>query len=204
MQGIAPVVIKQIIESSTEGFSLWGVGIGIVSFVAIVRNVDHSSTKITYRLEDHTGQIDAHYWLEEGDSMHAPQVIVNAYARVYGSVRNQGGSKTIMLFRLEPMANINELTNHLLEVLNTRFKAEEASKNDVSNVAGTNNEFTGSFGAALANGAAGSTNVGTNPHGLNPKQLAVFEAIRADKSESGVSLQQLLKRFAHISEAEMT
>lgn len=178
----------------------------MVSFVAIVRNVEHSSTKITYRLEDHTGQIDAHYWLEEGDSMNAPQVIVNAYARVYGSVRKQGGSKTIMLFRLEPMANLNELTTHLLEVLNARFRSEEASRKDISGGGGgTNIEFTGSFGAALANGSAGSnSNVGVNPHGLNPKQLAVFEAIRGDKSVSGISLQQLLKRFAHISESEMT
>lgn len=196
-------MIKQILESA-EGISLWGISIGIVSFVAIVRNVNHSSTKITYLLEDHTGQIDAHYWLEEGDSMNAPQVVVNAYARVYGSVRNQGGGKTIMLFRLEPMANINELTTHMLEVLNARFRAEEASKKDVSDIGGKNTEFTGAFGAALASGTAGSQNVGTNPHGLTPKQLAVFEAIRADKTSSGISLQQLQKRFTHISENEIT
>lgn len=135
--------------------------------------------------------------------MNAPQVVVNAYARVYGSVRTSGGAKTIMIFRLEPMANINELTNHLLEVLNARFKAEEASKVDVSGSGGSNAEFTGSFGAAMANGTAVTSNVGANPHGLNPKQLAVFEAIRAHKSTTGISLQQLQKRFAHISETEM-
>lgn len=135
--------------------------------------------------------------------MNAPQVVVNAYARVYGSVRNQGGGKAIMLFRLEPMANVNELTNHLLEVLNARFKAEEFSKNDASDIGSRNTEFTGSFGAALASGSTATANVGVNPHGMNPKQLAVFEAIRGDKSASGLSLQQLLKRFAHISETEM-
>lgn len=138
--------------------------------------------------------------------MNAPQVVVNAYARVYGSVRSQAGAKTIMLFRLESMANVNELTNHLLEVLNARFRAEDASKKDVSDIGGRNTEFTGSFGAALASGTTGNgSNVaGANPHGLNPKQLAVFEAIRGHKSDSGISLQQLLKRFAHISENEMT
>lgn len=74
------------------------------------------------------GQIDAHLWLEEGETLNMPLVMLNSYARVVGSIRNQGGTKTIMIFKIDPIRSINEVTTHLLEVLDARFKAEEYSK----------------------------------------------------------------------------
>lgn len=107
---------------------MWGMTFGMVTCVAIVRGIDTSSTKITYLLEDNTGQIDAHYWLEEGDTFKTPDVMINNYARVYGTIRSHGGKKTLMIFKMLPVTILNEVTTHLLEVLNSRYKAEEFSK----------------------------------------------------------------------------
>ena len=107
---------------------MWGMVFGMVECVCIVRNIDASSTKITYTLEDHTGQIDAHYWLEEGDALKSPDVMVNNYTKIFGTTRRHDGKKTLMVFKMVPLTDINELTTHLLEVLMARYKSEEFSK----------------------------------------------------------------------------
>lgn len=192
--------IKQVLDSSDDGLSLFDLNMGIVTFVAIVRNVDHSSTKITYRLEDHTGQIDAHHWLEEGDSLNSPQVAINAYARVFGSVRNQGSGKTIMIFRLEPMQTINELTNHMLEVLNAYYRAEAISKGVGSTSGGDKN--TG-FGTAFGGGNTFGAGSSDNGLGLDSKHQLVYDAIKKYGTEDGISIQELRRKFSHMRPNEI-
>lgn len=54
-QAILPVFIKQIHDSPGEGVQLFGVTASMINLVALVRNIEHSSTKITYLLEDYSG-----------------------------------------------------------------------------------------------------------------------------------------------------
>lgn len=180
------------------------------SFVAIARNVDISSTKMTYRLEDHTGVIDAHFWLEDSDggNANAPQIILNTYCRVYGTVRTQNDRKTVMLFKIEPVTTINEVTTHLLEVLNARYTAEKLAKENST-------EYSSEFAGSLANGFGGLAVNNNAPKpstasvsaasttGMKGKDLAVFEAIRQFKGERGLSITELLRKFNHINEPEM-
>lgn len=176
---------------------------GMITVVGIVRNIEHSSTKITYTLEDYTGQIDAHLWLEEGDIANIPPLLLNTYARVHGSIRNQGGTKAIMLFKIEQLESINGLTSHLLEVLNTRFMAEEYSKSVESSTVSV-----GSVDLANrnANGGFGINNnfeSNTEPSGLKGKQLLVFEAVKNYKGDTGISMMELQSKFSHISSSEL-
>uniref|UniRef100_A0A0K8TSG2 Putative single-stranded dna-binding replication protein a rpa medium 30 kd subunit n=1 Tax=Tabanus bromius TaxID=304241 RepID=A0A0K8TSG2_TABBR len=192
-EGVVPVLIKQILQSSEGNFQMWGMAFGIIQTVSIVRNVDSSATKITYLLEDHTGQIDAHYWLEEGDTQKAPDVMVNCYARVYGTVRQLGGKKTMMIFKMIPVASLNEVTTHLLEVLNARYKAEEYSKKGNSGL----NDFSHA-------GVPTSFHMQTDDnHGLEGKQLVVFQAIKNHGSEEGISRMELQRKFSHIASHEL-
>lgn len=96
--------------------------------MGIVRNVEHSSTKITYKIEDHTGTIDAYLWLEEeARKQKIPRVVLNCYLKVHGSVRVSGGVKSVMIFNMAPVKSANEVTTHLLEVLTARYKSEKYS-----------------------------------------------------------------------------
>lgn len=172
----------------------------MVTFVAIVRNIDHSSTKITYSLEDHTGQVDAHLWLEEGDTMQAPGIVAHMYARVVGSVRNQGGSKAVMIFKIDQVSSPNEVTTHLLEVLNARYKGEEYSKGGGG---GGGSEMSGSAGEKPSASSGGFMETDGNTMGLTGKNLAVYKAIKSHISDIGISRQELQKKFAHINATEM-
>lgn len=191
-QGIAPVVIRQVLESGEDGLALYGNRVASVSLVAIVRKSDYTSTKITYHLEDHTGQITAHYWLEEGASINSPQVAINSYARVFGSTRNTDGRRSIMIFRIEPLSSVNELTNHLLEMLYARFKAEVLSKSAVGN----GKDFVNNFAA----GGANTVNNGLN--GLTAKQQQVYQAVKNEMSGMGINRGQLQSNVSNIPPAE--
>lgn len=197
VQGIVPMVIRQVLNGGEDGLALCGLRLASVTLVAIVRSSEHTSTKITYQLEDHTGQINAHYWLEEGDSINAPQVASNSYVRVYGSARSTEGRKTIMIFRIEPLANVNELTNHLLEVLHARYTAEELAKG-----AGKAGGFVGDFGAGGRGGQFGGGGQSA-PNGLDAKQQLVYDAIKRHGTEQGISMAELKRKFEHMSVAEV-
>lgn len=195
-EGVLPLTIRQILESSESGVQLFGIHYSMVTFVAIVRSVDHSSTKITYGLEDHTGQVDAHLWLEEGDTNSVPGMMTHSYARVFGSVRHQGGSKAVMIYKIEQVSSPNDVTTHLLEVLNARYKGEEYAKGGSAGGSGGESEKnTASSGGFMETDG--------NAMGLTGKQLIVYKAIKSHMSDIGISRQELQQKFPHISASEM-
>lgn len=203
-QGVVPLVTKQILDAPESGFKLYGMSFGIVTIVGIVRALEHTSTKITFRLEDFTGQIDAHLWLDDGDMANTPNILLNTYARVHGSIRNQSGTKVLMVIKIETLPSINELTTHLLEVLNARYSAENYSKNgnDAISMGG------GSISSAInnyANTGSSFADTGSAGHnGLKGKQLMIFNSVREHGSEQGISLQELQAKFKTITSTELS
>ncbi|XP_055376535.1 replication protein A 32 kDa subunit [Condylostylus longicornis] len=194
-EGVCPVFIKQILQAGEGNFEMFGMAFAMVTTVAIVRNIETSSTKITYTLEDHSGRIDAHYWLEDGDTIKSPDVMVNNYARVFASIRQHSGTKTLMVFKLVTVNDINELTNHMLEVLNARYKTEEFSKKGYND---NTNEFNG---GALNNANAFGSEAN---NGLDSKHSAVLDVIRNYTDADGISRNELEKRFRHVNKNEIT
>lgn len=100
----------------------------MVCIVGLVNDVDHSSTKITYNITDDTDTITAHLWIDDGDHIPTDNIAIGKYARVYGSVRRQGEGKAMMIYKIEELESLNEITTHNLEVLLCRYKAERAVK----------------------------------------------------------------------------
>lgn len=193
-------MIRQILKSP-DTFQLFGMSFGMVSIVGIVRNMEHSSTKITITLEDHTGQIDAHLWLEDGDEANIPTLLINTYARVFGSIRNQGGTKALMIFNIEPVSSINALTTHMLEVLNARYMAEDFAKSAGSGTSANHGSSTSS--SNFLNADFGSSANDGSHLGLTGKQLMIYKAVKENKEEQGISKQTLHAKFAHIPIGEL-
>lgn len=188
------MVIKQILDCPDSGLRLYDMVFGTVQLVAIVRNIDYTTTKITYLLEDHTGQIEAHTWLEEGDASKSAQIVVNTYATVFGSVRNQGGTKTLIIFKIEPVKSPNVITTHLLDVLNVRFSAEQYATKKTT-------EVDAQFQMDTAPPA--NTVEGQHPLGLTGKPLVIYQAVQKNTSESGISFEELERKFSHIPTKEL-
>lgn len=98
-----------------------------------MRDYEVQSTKATYNIEDHTGNIKAIWWLEnDGDNPILPAVKEGSYVQVFGSLRNQEGGKILMVLRMFPIEDANVITNHLLQVIHARLALEAMSKSSVS------------------------------------------------------------------------
>lgn len=198
-QGIAPMVIQQILNAPQDGVKIFNFNYGIVKVVAIVRNIEVTSTRIIYKLEDHTGRIDAHLWLEEGSSdQQDPLIKAGKYVSIFGSVRNQNNSKAIMAFKITPVNNPNIVNTHLLEVLNTRYSAEEFSRKSNGLDTGATSAAGNGFGENQVT-AGGSDNCG-----LTGKPLQVYKLIKENRTEEGISLSELkLKLGAKFTQHEI-
>lgn len=147
------------------------------------------------------GRISAHLWVEEGDAPSASGIMLNMYARVIGAVRQQGDTKTILIYKIQPVRSINEVNTHLLEVVNARYQSEEYYRG-------------GMPGAPAGLAKMEVDGVETQEPSLNTqsgpakgKETAIFNAIQAiDEThpETGISKQDLVRKFPQISEGEMT
>lgn len=100
----------------------------------MLRDYEVQSTKATYRIEDHTGEIKAILWLESDsdNTPSLPPVKEGHYVQVFGSIRNQDGAKIIMVLKMFPLEDCNIITNHLLQVIHARLAYEAMSKSSVS------------------------------------------------------------------------
>jgi len=196
-EGVLPVVIKQLLLM--DEITLFGLAFSTVNTVAIIRGIDYSATKITYRLEDHTGQIDAFFWLEE-ENTKQPNISANRYARVIGSLRNGDAGKNLIIYHIEEIPAMNELTTHLLEVLYVRYKAEALSKQGAG---GSTSEYTGLALPKVDNSTPMETD--ENLYGLSPKCQMLYQAIKAAAAGcvDGVPRSVLEQKFPKLQKSEI-
>lgn len=74
------------------------------------------------KVHDGTGLIDVRVWLdgEEPKEVSEQRRIdnrVGAYVRATGHLRSFMNQRSLVAFRIQPIADSNEITHHLLEVL---------------------------------------------------------------------------------------
>jgi replication factor A2 len=188
-------MVKQIYKQKDDVVEMWGFNYKMLKLVTIVRNIEHSSTKISYTLEDITGKITGHLWIEEGEAPSSAGIMLGTYARVVGSVRQTGDNKSLMIYNIQPVKGLNEVNSHYLEVIHCRYKTEDIYRGGSGNLNG--------FGMSSVKMETNSIADSQQPKG---KQLAVFHAIQAASKTSpeiGVSRGDLSKNFSHISAQEL-
>ncbi|KOB65219.1 Replication protein A middle subunit, partial [Operophtera brumata] len=186
----APIVIKQALHSGDDGVIIWGTEIQIVSIVARVRNIRMQSTKITYTIQDMTGRMRAVHWLDQEsmdeDDKSVPKVEVNNYVQIYGNVKTNKGKKVLMAFKILPITDVNAITFHYLQCINNKVKMEAESKKE--KVADSTNP---TFNSGLPANSMVGMNDNASVNGLNPRQMLVFNLIRASTLEQGISKQDM-------------
>lgn len=98
-----------------------------------VKDYEVQSTKATYSIEDHTGEIRAIWWLEsDNDSTPTlPDIKDGSWVEVFGTLRAQQGEKIIMILKMFPIDDCNIITRHLLQMIHARLQAEANSKKPV-------------------------------------------------------------------------
>ncbi|KAJ5357025.1 hypothetical protein N7517_011634 [Penicillium concentricum] len=128
---LRPVTVKQVLDASQPfpeaPFQIDGADVANVLFMGQVRNISSQSTNVTYKIDDGTGEIEVKKWVDsttadnmDTDDGKAPgdgktELVLNGYARVFGSIKSFGNKRYIGAHSVRPLSNINELHTHLLE-----------------------------------------------------------------------------------------
>lgn len=134
--------------------------------------------------------------MEEGDAPSETGIMINTYARVIGAVRQQGDVKSIMIYKIHPVKSVNEVNTHLIEVVNSRYQAEEYHKGGSGNE-GLKMEVEGGYADTHS----------SNQSGPQGKSLLIVNAIKISGEmnlERGVSIDELKQKFSQITMNELT
>ena len=97
-----------------------------VTTVGLVREVNEQETRLEYKIDDMSGPtIDVKQFVDSGDDGNPNERTVlvreNTYVRIYGHVRSFNNKRSIVAFKIQPVTDMNELTNHLLETIHAHI-----------------------------------------------------------------------------------
>jgi replication factor A2 len=86
------------------------------------------STNVELEIDDSTGKIGVRMWLDlddsgqEGDNSKTRTPWERGdYVRVIGNLRSFNNNRNVVAFRVQPVANFNEITYHLLDVIHVHL-----------------------------------------------------------------------------------
>lgn len=119
------------------------------------------------------GTVTAVMWLE-ADKNPADNICtqVNTYVRVYGLLRNQNNQQHVLILRMHPLEDLNELTCHFMEVIYFILKAKKPAEEPT---------VPRTFDNTLS--------------GMSAEQVTVLEIVRsANDAECGIEKRDILTK----------
>ncbi|XP_046404192.1 replication protein A 32 kDa subunit [Ischnura elegans] len=194
-RNVVPVTISQILQGGDDGLKIGETQVHLATLVGVVKSVEISSTKITYVIQDDTGSISASIFIESGDGNDASNqpVVENSYYRLIGSIRMVHEKPFVMVLKIMPLCELNELTTHLLEVIHTTVKSEQLMKkkesdtfHNTNNTALPNSLMGASFDNRNSNAMPGYGATGGLMNGFTPQQQLVYSAIQTCIEGTGI------------------
>lgn len=70
--------------------------------------------------------------LFQNNTPNLPPVKEGSYVRVYGIIRDHDNKKNVMIMKMLPVVDVNEITTHLLECIQSRTESESLAKRTVN------------------------------------------------------------------------
>ncbi|XP_030002863.1 replication protein A 32 kDa subunit-like [Sphaeramia orbicularis] len=153
---ILPCTVSQLLSAAyvtNDSFAICDLELNQVSVVGIIRRLCPSATDIQYFVDDMTGPpLNVKQWVNIEGSAGYPAAAIGTYVKVNGSLRNIKGQKSLLAMNIRCIKDLNEITSHMLEVVNAHMQLfGKACDVDVN----------------MNTTAASSSGVHTNPKGLN-------------------------------------
>lgn len=189
-QSMVPCTCANILNAKQEEDRFLDDAIDLhqVTVVGIIRSVKESATRLDYELDDMTGPLlDIRQFVDndEGtpDEERTPPMRENTYVRAFGHVRSFSEKRYLVAFKLIQIVDLNELTTHILEVMQNRI----ALKKTASAVP---QETMGSMNMSTANSYPGAE----VDNGLSNVQKQVSAVIKSCNDETGVHIDIIKQR----------
>ncbi|MEQ2299065.1 hypothetical protein AMECASPLE_011694 [Ameca splendens] len=203
---IIPCTVSQLMSASQadEVFRVGDVEVTQVTIVGIIRSTDKSMTNIQYKVDDMTGApMDVKQWVDTEDpSVDSTVLPPGTYVKVSGNLRSFQNHRSVVAFSVRPLADMNEITSHILEVVQAHMALSKPQ---------TMPGIGGGMGASSTSvvrqglGITGGSYAGANENqlmvinGLSANQNQVLSLIKGCPDQQGISIQDLKQRLSGIS-----
>lgn len=203
-QGLFPLTVKQMsqaIDSSDDKSSLVvdGVDVNNVTIVGTVSNKAVKMTDVTFTVDDGTGRIECHRWMNEAiDAREMEQIEDGIYVRVHGHLKGFQGKKQLVVFSVRPVTNFNEIAFHFIEcvyvhVYNTKLQKAQGGGQTQNNMTSSAMGTNGSVGHPVV--ATNQSSVQIQSDGSNDFDKKVIQLLNHTTTDVGMSVDELARRL---------
>ncbi|XP_051148609.1 replication protein A 32 kDa subunit B-like isoform X2 [Andrographis paniculata] len=142
-QALLPLTVKQISEAfqasdDKANFLIDGVDVNNVKLVGILYDKVERITDVSFVLDDGTGRIDCHRWVNEAIDMREMELLLNGmYVKVHGHLKGFQGKKQLMVYSVRPVTDYNEISNHFAECIYVHcYNTKHRKQQDAGQVSG--------------------------------------------------------------------
>ncbi|KAH6802797.1 Replication protein A [Perilla frutescens var. frutescens] len=122
-QGLLPLTVKQISEAfqasdDKANFLIDGVDVNNVKLVGMLFEKTERVTDVSFVLDDGTGRIDCHRWVNEAIDTKEMELLSNGmYVKVHGHLKGFQGKKQLMVYSVRRVTDYNEIANHFADCM---------------------------------------------------------------------------------------
>ncbi|XP_068591635.1 replication protein A 32 kDa subunit isoform X2 [Cebidichthys violaceus] len=201
---IIPCTVSQLMSASQadEAFKVGDVEVSQVTIVGIIRSTDKSMTNIQYKVDDMTGApMDVKQWVDTEDpGVDSTVLPPGTYVKVSGNLRSFQNHRSVVAFGVRPLEDMNEITSHMLEVVQAHMALGKPLTMSSAGGGGTGSDVTPISRPAME--SRGGSYEGANDmvnNGLSANQNQVLSLIRGCHDAKGISIQELKQRLGVMS-----
>ncbi|XP_042362180.1 replication protein A 32 kDa subunit-like [Plectropomus leopardus] len=123
---ILPCTVSQLLSASQvtrDSFAICDWELNHVSVVGIIRGFAPFVTNIQYSVDDMTGPpLNVKHWVNTEDCAPMTFASPGTYVKVIGSLRSYSGQRSLMAMNIRCIKDLNEITSHMLEVVQTHMQ----------------------------------------------------------------------------------
>ncbi|KAI3953087.1 hypothetical protein MKW98_020282 [Papaver atlanticum] len=166
-QGWLPLTVKQLSD-----FINGGVEINNVKLVGMVSNRKERINEVTLTLDDKTGRMDCHRWVNDYiDSKEMAEIRNGTFAEIQGHLKGFQGKKHLEAFSVRPVTDIDQVAYHFMECMHG--PGSNSAQPQITN-------------AAITNGSS---------YGISQKVLDFFSIPENKAREKGVHLNEFAQNL---------
>uniref|UniRef100_A0A8B9LHN5 Replication protein A C-terminal domain-containing protein n=1 Tax=Astyanax mexicanus TaxID=7994 RepID=A0A8B9LHN5_ASTMX len=184
-----PCTVSQLRSASEQkdSFFINGLEINQVSVVGIIRKYKPYVAYVVYTLDDMTGApLDVKQWVDlEDASMNSYVIPPGSYIKVVGSLRSFQHQRSLVAFSIRRLEDLNEITSHMLEVVQAHLL------NNSSSCSAVKNKYMTKENLSNANDLTA--------YGFTANQNQVFNLIKSCSLAEGISVQNLRTALKYMS-----
>eukprot|EP00002_Diphylleia_rotans_P016707 TRINITY_DN3248_c0_g1_i2.p1 TRINITY_DN3248_c0_g1~~TRINITY_DN3248_c0_g1_i2.p1 ORF type:complete len:257 (+),score=43.59 TRINITY_DN3248_c0_g1_i2:56-826(+) len=139
---LLPVTLRQLITAETsateDAFRIDGKETGQVTAIGVAIEVSAQATFLSFTLDDGTGRLSCRMFYDETTKA---DVYEGSYIRIFGKLRSHAGQRSLIVIKISPVEDHNEITFHILEAIQVHCYNQNLLVSKLSNRKANNQDL---------------------------------------------------------------